>query len=221
MLQAERLTKRFPGAPAPAVQDVSIELKPGMRLGVTGPSGCGKSTLAGMLALLIPADAGRITIDGQEAKRFGFKAPPHLRRSVQLLWQSPAEATDPRMRLREMIGESVATVKGDPAEAVPRLSDLVGLSHELLERFPHEVSGGQLQRACLARALGTQPKYLLADEATSMLDTSSQANLLHTLAGIQQSEGVGILLITHDHTLAEHWCDEVQPFSDLQATVAS
>lgn len=216
MLRAERLVKRFDGADAAAVDRVSVTLDPGTRLGVTGPSGCGKSTLAAMLALLLAPDDGTVEVDGEVVRRFGLRAPRALRRRTQLLWQSPREAADPRMRLGSLIGEPAVLADGAAEETTRRLAPLVGLSPDLLDRFPHEVSEGELQRACIARALACEPAYLIADEPTSMLDVSSQAALLHVLADAQQASGLAILLITHDTNLARHWCTDVVAFDDLR-----
>ncbi len=217
MLVAERLVKRF-GSGVTAVTalgGVDLVLRPGQRLGLTGPSGCGKSTLAACLSLLLPPDAGTVAVDGYQVTRFALGAPRHIRRSVQLLWQSPRAAADPRQSLRSLVGEPAQLV-GQPAAAmVARWVPVVGLAAELLDRYPHEVSEGQLQRAMIARCLSCEPRYLVADEPTSMLDVSSQALVFQALSAAQEENGFGVLLITHDVALAEHWCDEVVPFSDL------
>lgn len=216
MLRADGLVKTFDRGRVRPVDRVSITIPRGRRLGLTGPSGCGKSTLATMLALLLEPDEGTVRVDGRRVDRFGIRAPAALRRSVQLLWQSPVAAADPRMRLRDLIAEPSVV---DPTAGGPLVDELahrVGLSTTLFDRFPHEVSGGQLQRACIARALACRPGFLIADEPTSMLDASSQATVLHALAAAQESEGMGILLITHDTVLARHFCDEVLAYADLQ-----
>lgn len=215
MLCADQLVKTFDRGATVAVPGVSLALKPGERLGLTGPSGCGKSTLATMLALLLQPDRGTVEVDGEPVTRFATRAPARLRRRVQLLWQSPVAAADPRMRLRRLMTQPAVVVGEDPDVLLPALADRVGLSPELLERFPHEVSAGQLQRACLARALACQPGYLIADEPTAMLDASSQATLLHMLAAAAEADGLGILLITHDIKLARHWCHDVVSFHEL------
>lgn len=217
MLNADHLTCRFGRGDdaVVALDDVSLTLEPGMRLGLTGPSGSGKSTLARVLALLQAPDAGTVTLDGQPVDRFGVRAPRHLRRRAQLLWQSPREAVDPRTTLRAVVGQPASIIGADPNELVSRWAPHVGLTDELLTRHPHEVSEGQIQRACLARALGCEPRYLIADEPTSMLDVSTQAALLDSLARHQQHTELGVLLITHDTTLAHHWCDHVTDIRDL------
>lgn len=214
MLRADAVGKRFrtPGGVLTALDGVSLAVAPGSRLGLAGRSGSGKSTLARVLALLAALDEGTVRVDGEEVRRYGLRAPRELRRRVQLVWQSPRTAADPRVRLRDLVLEPLLTGGGerpDPcaqAAALERWVPRVGLTGELLDRFPHEVSDGQLQRACLARALVVEPRYLVCDEPTSMLDVSTQAALLRTIADVQRETGLGVLLITHDLALARHWC---------------
>lgn len=218
MLRCEGLVKKFHSGPAAAVPGVSLSLEPGQKIGLTGPSGCGKSTLAKMLALLMKPDEGFIELDGKRMDKFGINAPAAFHRSIQLLWQSPVAAADPRMRLRDLITEPTTTTSSrSTAFVLEELAETVGLSPSLLERYPHEVSAGQLQRACIARALACEPKYLIADEPTSMLDASSQASLLQTIAQTSESQKLGVILITHDTKLARYWSDEVLAFDQLQS----
>ena len=202
MLSADSIVKRY--GRVTAVDGVSLSLDRGVRLGLVGPSGSGKSTLGQVLALLLEPDRGSVTIDGARAGAFGVKAPRELRHRVQLVFQAPRLSVDPRLRLEDAILEPLA------ASGLPRAlgdwPERVGLTPDLLRRFPHEVSEGQLQRACLARALIVRPRYLICDELSSMLDVSTQAALLETIAGV---DGLGVLLITHDRVLADTWCDDV------------
>jgi peptide/nickel transport system ATP-binding protein len=131
---------------------------------------------------------------------------------VQLVFQSPRLAVDPRLRLEDAILEPLAASGLPPA--LGDWPERVGLTADLLRRFPHEVSEGQLQRACLARALIVRPRYLICDELSSMLDVSTQAALLETIAGV---EDLGVLLITHDRILADTWCDAVVDIRDQLA----
>lgn len=218
MLRADQLVKTFDRGATVAVPGVSLALGPGQRVGLTGPSGCGKSTLAAMLSLLLAPDHGTVEVGDEKVTRFGIRAPAQLRRRVQLLWQSPVAAADPRMRLRALITEPATVTGADPDTLLPTLAERVGLPDELLDRLPHEVSAGQLQRACIARALACQPQYLIADEPTAMLDASSQAAILHVLAEAGEADRLGILLITHDTELARHWCHDVVSFDELSST---
>lgn len=227
MLRADRVTVTFGPRrrSVTAVADLSISLAPGQRLGLTGPSGSGKSTLAQVLALLRRPDRGQVDLDGRPVTGAGLAAPRQLRRQVQLLWQSPRAAVDPRLRLEQVILEPLAAVRELPEPAArwrtaADLAEMVGLTGELLTRHPHEVSDGQLQRAALARALVLAPRYLICDEPTGMLDVSTQASLLDTLAEYQSRHRTGVLLITHDRLLAEHWCDTVVDMARLAAGCA-
>jgi peptide/nickel transport system ATP-binding protein len=217
MLRASRVCKRFRRGSGwtAAVDDVTLEVMPGERVGLLGPSGSGKSTLGQVMALLLKPDAGTVTLNDEETPGWGLRAPRALRRQVQLMWQSPRMATDPRLRLRDIVLEPLAANRLLP-QSEPEQRDLlaqwcalVGLTNELMPRHPHEVSEGQLQRACLARALILTPRYLICDELTSMLDVSTQASLLQTIAAEQNERELGVLLITHDRVLAKHWCHRI------------
>lgn len=223
MLTAERITKAFDGPDGriTVLHGATLALAPGTRLGLTGPSGCGKSTLAAVLALLLAPDTGRVVLDGDPITGHGLAVPKQLRRQVQLIWQSPRQATDPRLTLQQTILEPLAIHRELPATAAEQWeltlgwATRLGLTPDLLRRYPHEVSDGQLQRACLARALILAPRYLLCDEPTSMLDVSTQAALLAAVAEQQQRSDLGILLITHDLAVAQHWCHEIIHSRDL------
>lgn len=220
MLSAHRVTVRYGRGRdrVTAVSEANLSLAPGQRLALVGPSGSGKSSLAQVLALLRSPDAGRVRLDGVEVPGSGLAVPRALRRQVQLVWQSPRAAVDPRLRLDRVVREPLIA-QGEPAETLQRqvreVAETVGLTPELLSRYPHEVSDGQLQRAALARALVLGPRYLVCDEPTVMLDVSTQAALLAMLAASQRGTGTGILLITHDRVLAEHWCDQVHDIREV------
>lgn len=215
MLKATAVSKAYRGASrkVKALEGTALCLEADERLGLVGPSGCGKSTLARTLALLERPDSGTVELDEETIRRFGLRCPASLRRRVQLLWQSPREAMDPRLSLRQAILEPAVAANLLTAEKKKKVlgswAERVGLTDELMGRYPHEVSEGQLQRACLARALILEPRYLICDEPTSMLDVSTQAALLDAIDSEQQRSGLGVLLITHDAILARHWCRKV------------
>jgi peptide/nickel transport system ATP-binding protein len=204
MLSADSITKSF--GRIRALDGASLTLTAGQRLGLVGPSGSGKSTLAQVLALLLAPDGGALTIDGRRIDAWAARAPRELRHRVQLVFQAPRQSVDPRLRVGDAIVEPLRASRL-PLEDLTVLAQRVGLTRDLLERFPHEISEGQLQRACLARALIVRPRYLICDELSSMLDVSTQAALLQAIADEQAERGLGVLLITHDTVLAEHWCD--------------
>lgn len=229
MLSAEHITKSFraSGRPVVAVQRVSLSVPAGQRVGLVGPSGSGKSTLAQIMAMLLAPDSGTVTVDGDRIAAWGVRCRRELRHRVQLVFQAPRMSVDPRLRVGEAILEPLAASDMLPAGTRERAALLqawaarVGLTADLLERFPHEVSEGQLQRACLARALVVTPRYLICDELSSMLDVSTQAALLETIAAVQDEQELGVLLITHDRILADTWCSQIVDIRDLSAPAAA
>ncbi|MEW2382704.1 ATP-binding cassette domain-containing protein [Micromonospora sp. NPDC047707] len=183
---------------------VDLHVARGETVGLRGPSGSGKSTLARVLALLHAPDAGHVTLDGVPLAGARHRLPAAIRTRVAILFQSPRAATDPRLSLADIVAEplrATGTPTGEARARVAELADLVGLTPDLLTRRPHAVSDGQLQRACLARALVHRPGYLLCDEATAMLDASTQAHLATVVTDYQRRHHAGVLLITHDPAL--------------------
>ncbi|MDX8054272.1 ATP-binding cassette domain-containing protein [Lentzea sp. BCCO 10_0798] len=187
------------GYDAPVINDVSLTVRPGQTVGLSGPSGSGKSTVARVLALLHKPFAGTVEIDGETVTGFRFKA--RQRTKIGVLFQQPRMSVDPRFTLRQAIAEP-------GGDRVGELADLVMLTDDLLGRRPHEVSDGQLQRACLARALALNPRYLICDEMTTMLDASTTAALVGVIRAYQRESGAGVLAISHDTTLLTRWADE-------------
>ena len=193
---------------------VDLAVEPGAVVGLAGPSGCGKSTLARVLALLHAPWAGEVEIDGARAPGVRYRAPRELRTAVGVVFQNPRLAADPRLPLREIVAEPLLATgrRPDPGWA-DELHTRVGLTAELLGRRPHEVSDGQLQRACLARSLVLRPRYLICDEMTAMLDASTTAVLVGVVAD-QARDGVGVLAVSHDEELLAVWADQVErPFA--------
>ncbi|MGH8899189.1 MAG: ABC transporter ATP-binding protein [Egibacteraceae bacterium] len=211
MLFAEQITVRYDRHGPAAVQGLSVTVPRGAAVGLAGPSGCGKSTLARVLGLVLTPQHGTVHIDGAEVTAWRYRAPRPLRAKIGLIFQQPRLAVDPRLRLSDLIAEPLrATKRGDEAAArVAALTEQVELTAELLDRRPHEVSDGQLQRACLARALIGEARYLVCDEMTSMLDASTQARLVNVVEDYRHRTGAGILAISHDETLLTHWCDHI------------
>jgi peptide/nickel transport system ATP-binding protein len=192
----------------PVIHDLSMELRAGETLGLAGPSGCGKSTLARVLSLLHQPFAGAMWLDGREVIGYRYRAPRELRTRIGVVFQQPRSSIDPRMTLRRAIGEPLAAARRSDAPAqVDQLAKRVGLTTDLLGRRPHELSDGQLQRACLARALALDPDYLICDEMTTMLDASTAAALVAVIRAYQQHRHAGVLAISHDPILLNHWVD--------------
>ncbi|MFI1675732.1 ABC transporter ATP-binding protein [Streptomyces sp. NPDC020607] len=208
---------------APVVRDAGLTLAPGESVGLLGPSGCGKSTLARVAALLHRPDAGQVVIDGATARGWRHRAPRELRTAFGVVFQQPRLSADPRLTLTALIAEPLRAVGrgAEAAAAVPELAARVGLGTDLLGRRPHEVSDGQLQRACLARALVLRPRWLICDEMTAMLDASTTAALVHVVEEYRTEHDAGLLAVGHDRVLLERWCDRTVRWDEIAAVPAA
>ena len=193
-LVARQVAYTYPGANGAQVGPLDLEVRPGAVTALVGPSGSGKSTLTRLLAGLRAPSAGEVRCD-DEPVRAGGRLSGH----TALLTQHPLAAADPRMRLGDAI-QLAARLRGRQVDAVA-LAEEVGLDGSALDRLPREVSGGQLQRLLLARALAQGPRYLLADESTAHLDPITSTAIADALRR-RAADGLGILLVTHDHALA-------------------
>ncbi|WP_372345644.1 ABC transporter ATP-binding protein [Streptomyces sp. KL116D] len=191
---------------APVLRDVTLTVEPGAAVGLLGPSGCGKSTLARVAALLHEPYAGRVVIDGEPARGWRHRAPRAQRTAFGVVFQQPRLSADPRLSLADLIAEPLRAGRLEHAARVRELADAVGLGGDLLGRRPHEVSDGQLQRACLARALTLRPRWLICDEMTAMLDASTTAALVGVVEEYRRETGAGLLAVGHDRVLLERWC---------------
>jgi peptide/nickel transport system ATP-binding protein len=195
----------------PVLHGVDIEIAPGEVVGLAGPSGCGKSTLARVLALLLAPWSGRVDIDGETAAAVRYQAPRQQRTAIGVVFQQPRLSVDPRLTLRQTIIEPLRACRRPvDQDQIAELTDHVGLTTELLDRRPHEVSDGQLQRACLARAIILQPRYLVCDEMTAMLDASTTASLVDVVRTHTTQIGAGVLAISHDEALLTVWAHRIQ-----------
>ncbi|MFK0294108.1 ABC transporter ATP-binding protein [Streptomyces sp. NPDC090442] len=204
---------------APVVRGASLALAPGEAVGLLGPSGCGKSTLARVAALLHRPDAGTVLLDGAPAAGWRHRAPRAQRTAFGVVFQQPRLSVDPRLRLADLIAEPLRAT-GRKSEVPDRLRELapdVGLTDDLLARRPHEVSDGQLQRACLARALVLRPRWLICDEMTAMLDASTTAALVAVVESYRARSGAGLLAVGHDRMLLRRWCDRIVSWAELGA----
>ncbi|QTT77004.1 ATP-binding cassette domain-containing protein [Streptomyces mobaraensis NBRC 13819 = DSM 40847] len=206
----------------PVVRDASLTVAAGEAVGLLGPSGCGKSTLARVAALLHRPDAGTVTLDGEPARGWRHRAPRAQRTAFGVVFQQPRMSADPRLRLHDLIAEPLRAT-GRRAEAADRVRELAaatGLTPDLLTRRPHEVSDGQLQRACLARALALRPRWLVCDEMTAMLDASTTAALVAVVEDYRRETGAGLLAVGHDPALLNRWCDRTVHWEAVAAAPA-
>jgi len=215
VLQVQHLSVRFalPAAPFAAVQehhavsDVSLTVGRGETLGLVGESGCGKSTLARACLRLIEPDAGRIILAGTDITQLGPHDLRQMRRAAQIVFQDPMASLNPRLPVLDLITEpalihGTVTRKGR-AELAADLLAKVGLSADAMTRYPHEFSGGQRQRLCIARALSLRPALIVADEAVSALDVSVGRQITDLMTQLQVDEGLSFLFISHDIAVVE------------------
>ncbi|WP_416971042.1 ABC transporter ATP-binding protein [Streptomyces sp. 4F14] len=212
MLELRAITAGY-DRKSPAVRDASLTIAPGESVGLLGPSGCGKSTLAKVAALLHRPDAGTLTLDGTPVRRWRHRAPRAQRTSVGVVFQQPRLSADPRLSLADLIAEPLRA-NGHPPR-IDALAASVGLTPDLLARRPHEVSDGQLQRACLARALSLSPRWLICDEMTAMLDASTTAALVQAVEAYRAESGAGLLAVGHDRVLLSRWCDRTVHWDEV------
>lgn len=192
-----------------AVDGVSLELKRGQTLGLVGESGCGKSTLIRSLFGLTPINRGSIRVFGTEVTDLGRAERKKLGTQMQMVFQDPYSALDPRMTVHEIVAEPLRIAGRYDAKAVAELLDRVGVSAEMAERKPSEFSGGQRQRVGIARALALRPEVLVLDEPVSALDVSIQAQILNLLAELQEELQLAYLFVSHDLSVVRHIADEV------------
>jgi oligopeptide/dipeptide ABC transporter ATP-binding protein len=206
LLEAFGLTKRY--GDVPAVDGVDLTILPGETLGLVGESGCGKSTLGRLLIRLIPATAGRVVFDGTDITALGSKALRTARKGMQIVFQDPFGALNPRMTIEATVMEPLLIhgARKTPATlaAVTRMLDMVGLPDSARHRYPHAFSGGQRQRIGIARALILRPRLVICDEPVSALDVSVQAQIINLLSDLQAELGLTYLFIAHDLAVMKH-----------------
>ncbi|MGB9927323.1 MAG: ABC transporter ATP-binding protein [Methanosarcina sp.] len=193
-------------------RDVSFELKPGKTFGLMGPSGEGKSTLGRIISGLEKPTKGAIYFNGKVLAGMKKAEYATFRRNVQIMFQDPTEAFNPRKKIGNSIFEILNLLKTPETEHPLRTKEIletVGLSEELLLRYPSQLSGGQLQRLALGRILLLRPEYIVLDEPTSALDVSVQAQILHLLKKVQTEQKIGYLLISHDEAVVRFMSDSL------------
>ena len=224
LVKVENLIKHFPvtrgiiiqhkvGA-VRAVDGISFNIERGETLGLVGESGCGKTTAGRTLLGLYPATDGEIRIDGRDVRSARGKEMMAIRREAQMIFQDPYASLNPRWTVNSIVSEPLRVhhllrTETERTERVRELMSLVGLSGRLVNRFPHEFSGGQRQRIGVARALASDPKFIVCDEPISALDVSIQAQVVNLLEDLQDKFGLTYLFIAHDLSMVRHICDRV------------
>lgn len=215
VLSVQNLTKVFTRrgqADITAVDHVSFDLMPGEVLGIIGESGSGKTTVVNLVTRLLDPNEGKIYLNGKNITNAKGAALREIYKQVQMVFQTPMESFDPRRTLGDGIGESLRNHGASAAEAnreTARLLALCGLDASFAAKYPHEVSGGECQRAAIARAIAIKPGVLICDEATSALDVTIQREILSLLSALRRELDMSYLFICHDIALVQEFCDRV------------
>ena len=220
MIALQNIDKSFNGEHI--LQNVSLEIPDNQICGVFGKSGIGKSTLAKILCGVCPPDAGRILLDNRCLVSNDRPYDRRLGISIQMVYQQPYATLDPRQKIgsgfRELIRYHRFAPKGKEQALTEEILSKVGLEPQILAHLPHQISGGEAQRVAIARCLLFQPRLLILDEATSMLDVSTQANVLGVVRRLMHANGGSILLISHDEGLVNSICDQIYVFDNKSKT---
>ena len=215
ILRVEHLTKTFVSQGREdytAVDNVSFSMNQGEKLAIIGESGSGKTTIVNMITRLLDVTSGNVYLDGEEITNLSGKKLKPVYKTMQMVFQTPTESFDPRQTLGDGVAESLVNhgmKKKEAMKEAENLLELCGLEKEFVKRYPHEVSGGQCQRAAIARAIAIKPKLLILDEATSALDVTVQKEILELLEHLREERKMSYLFICHDIALVQNFCDRV------------
>jgi ABC-type glutathione transport system ATPase component len=198
------------------LRDLTLNIEGGSTLGVVGESGSGKSTLVRVLCGLLHPQQGAVRFDGRDIREWLSESQTDLRRRNQIVFQSPRRSLDPRMSIRRALGQPVRSLERRvPADTeLTEWLERVGLGSEILHRYPHQLSGGQLQRVGIARAISVKPSVLYADEPVSALDVSVQAQVLNLLMDVRSQFGLTLVMVSHDLGVVSRLCEEVIVMKD-------
>lgn len=216
ILQIKNLTKKFAaegGKMLTACDNVTLNAYAGQTLGIIGESGCGKSTLVRTILQIHPASGGEVIFDGQDILKLRGEAARQNRRKIQMVFQDPAAAFNPKMKVKEIVCEPLLNFglikKSEVDTKAAELLRMVELPEDFKDRYPHNMSGGQRQRLGIARALSLEPKIVVCDEATSALDVSVQEKICELLVRLQKEKGITYLFICHDLGLVDLMCHQI------------
>lgn len=203
------------------LNNVSLKINQGESLALVGESGSGKSTLGRVVSGLLKPNSGSVSMDGIDIYAFRSNANTALRNRISIVFQDYTTSVNPRFRIGDIIGESLRVLarsgraeKGTCQSQINDLLDQVGLPAGYAARFPHELSGGQLQRVCIARAVAVKPELIVLDEAISSLDASTQTQVMDLLLDLRRQHGFSYFFITHDLTAVTYMCDRVIFFNN-------
>lgn len=195
ILEAKNISFRYEAKGRQILKQFELQAESHERVGIIAPSGTGKTTLCKILAGYETPETGEVLLDKKALPTYGSYCP------VQMIWQHPEQAVNPRLRMKKILEESDRTE--------PELIQKLGIREEWMNRFPSELSGGELQRFCIARALGKRTKFLLADEITTMLDLITQSQIWHFLVEETQKRKIGMIVVSHSPELIEKVCTRV------------
>lgn len=195
-LEAENLSFQYDNGNRKILNNLNLSLESTERLGLTAPSGFGKTTCCKILAGYMKPDRGEVLLDGVPLSSYKGYCP------VQMVWQHPELSVNPKLKMREVLRE------GDRLEQ--RIIDDLGIEKDWMDRYPGELSGGELQRFCIARALGERTRFLLADEISTMLDLITQSQLWNFLMEETERRGIGLLVVSHSEELLKRVCTRIQ-----------
>lgn len=199
-LKMENVSFRYTDKSPWILKDVSLTIESGERVGIVGPSGYGKSTLSKILAGYLKPTSGSVTIDGKPLPKEGICP-------VQMIYQHPEYAVNPRWKMKKILTEMY--------EPSPELLKKMGIENDWLTRWPIELSGGELQRFCIARVLSPETRFLLCDEISTMLDVITQAQIWHVLLEVAEESGYGMAIVTHNMPLAKQVCTRILDLSEI------
>ena len=213
VLRVSSIKKTFSkgGKSNTVINEVSFTVNKGQCVGIVGESGCGKSTIARIISGLLDCDEGEISLSGNILSKNSKVRLKEVQGKIQMVFQMPTESFNPRIKLGKYIKEAMSKTltSVEKEEKLKNLFDECLLEYELADRYPKEVSGGQCQRAAIARALASDPELLICDEATSALDVTVQHNIIKLLKNIQKNRDMAILFICHDIALVQQFCDYI------------